>query len=59
MEQSNENEKKNETCEIFLNDGPMKNVFEKLSQLGKRKQHKYWKWRKNEDEISKVPCSKN
>jgi hypothetical protein len=37
----------------------MKNVFEKLSQLGKRKQHKYWKWRKNEDEISKVPCSKN
>jgi hypothetical protein len=41
MEQSNENEKKNETCEIFLNDGPMKNVFEKLSQLGKRKQHKY------------------
>jgi hypothetical protein len=44
MEQSNENENKiktkNETCEIFLNDVPMKNLFEKLSQLGKRKQHK-------------------
>lgn len=25
MEQSNENEKKNETCENFLNDVPMKN----------------------------------
>jgi len=22
----------------------MKNLFEKLSQLGKRKQHKSWKW---------------